>query len=134
MDSENRNHVIVQTSDKTTSYIKKLRINEVINESQAISYSDGEILCGLIESELEEQNRIELDFENIDLITTAFLNGAIGKLLSKFDDKTIKDNISYINISDIDLKLVHNVIRDALHYKDNKKEVDRIFKEVIENG
>ena len=64
-----------------------------------------------------------LDFDGVDLTTTAFLNTAIGTLYREFDKDTLNKFISMKNISNSDLTLVKTVIERAkLTFTDELKE------------
>ena len=69
------------------------------------------------------KKKLVLDFSNVDIMTTAFLNNAIGKLYKTFDKQQLNKLISMQNISDSDLILIKKVIERAkLTFTDELKE------------
>ena len=66
----------------------ELKIVNVINSEFAVSPEDGDSVFNLIKEKVDFKEKIVIDFSNIDIITTAFLNNAIGKLyIKKSHDK-----------------------------------------------
>ena len=77
----------------------------------------------------EPKEKIVIDFSNIDIITTAFLNNAIGKLYNIYDKEKLNQYISMKNISKSDLNLVKKVIERA-KIKFSKEDISILEKEL----
>lgn len=77
----------------------------------------------------EPKEKIVIDFSNIDIITTAFLNNAIGKLYNIYDKEKLNQYISMKNISKSDLDLVKKVIERA-KIKFSKEDISILEKEL----
>lgn len=103
--------------------MKNLKIIDTINSEFAVSPEDGDLIFFKIEECIKKGMPICLDFDGVDLTTTAFLNTAIGTLYREFDKDTLNKFISMKNISNSDLILVKNVIERAkLTFTDELKE------------
>ncbi len=93
--------------------MKDIVIIEIINGEFAVSPEDGDSVYELIKQSLEKEEAISLDFRGIDIMTTAFLNNAIGKLYKNFNKDSLNKYISMKNISTSDLELIKKVIERA---------------------
>ncbi len=94
-----------------------------INSEFAVSPEDGDIVYSLIEDNLKKNSPVTLDFSDVDIVTTAFLNNAIGKLYKKFEKDQLNQLISITNVSNSDLILIKKVIERAkLTFTDELKE------------
>ena len=102
--------------------MKLLVIAEIIKSEFAVSPEDGNTVYEIIKREIESENQLELDFEGIDIMTTAFLNNAIGNLYRNFDKQQLNMYINMANISDCDLALVKKAIdRAKITFNDETK-------------
>lgn len=62
--------------------MEEIRINiyNIIGNSFAIEADDGELIYKRIEQVFDEKRMVLLDFQNIEVLTAAFLNTSIGQL------------------------------------------------------
>ncbi|SHH24058.1 STAS-like domain-containing protein [Clostridium grantii] len=97
-----------------------LSIKEVIKSNSASDNDQGNIFFNKLKGLLEEQNnKIYIDFQGIDLVTTAFLNDAIGKIFLDYPFDEVKDKIKFRNIRDRDdLEMLKLVITNAIEMFD----------------
>ena len=107
----------------------ELKIVNVINSEFAVSPEDGDSVFNLIKEKVDFKEKIVIDFSNIDIITTAFLNNAIGKLYNIYDKEKLNQYISMKNISKSDLDLVKKVIERA-KIKFSKEDINILEKEL----
>ena len=63
------------------------------------------------------KEKLILDFEKMDLLTTAFFNDCIGKLFLCEDEKLIRENLVIRNIQEDDMELLVYSIDTALKKK-----------------
>lgn len=91
----------------------QLNIVNIIGSEFAVSPEDGNSIFDIVKEKLENKEKISIDFSNVDIMTTAFLNNAIGKLYKTFEKDVLNSYITMINISESDLKLVKKVIERA---------------------
>lgn len=114
--------------------MKEIKINvyEQIGSSAAVSSEDGELLFGKITKGLEEKDiLLILDWTNITLITSTFLNAAIGQLYSKYDSSFLRKRLRVENLSREDLELLKKVIERAKEYFKDKKKIVSSVKKVL---
>lgn len=116
----------------------KYRINiyNEVNGVAAVSAVDGKLICEKIRAALNSDKCIILDFLNVEFVTSAFFNTAVGNLYSDFNDDVIS-NIELINITDSDRMLYTQVIERAKEYycnPDYRENLLNALKEEIDNG
>lgn len=93
--------------------MKEILIKNEINTQFAVSPEDGDIIYEKICNYINNKEKISLNFLGLDLITTAFLNNAIGKLYKNLDSYELNKFLTLTNISNSDLNLVKKVINRA---------------------
>lgn len=74
---------------------KRLYVSQLINSKLAVSSKNADIIFNYLESSLKNKEKVIIDFSNIETLTTAFLNIAIGKLYGITDASTLN---SYLTI------------------------------------
>jgi hypothetical protein len=103
------------------SEVKELRIKELISRDTAVSSDDGEIIYMAIVECIEEGHIAELDFSEISILTTAFLNSAIGQLYNTYSSEQLNNSLKLKNVADEDRILFKKVIERAKEYFANKR-------------
>ncbi len=105
----------------------KIVVKETIKSSVAISSTKGEILLNEILSNLKNEATVEVDFEGVTDLTTAFLNVAIGHLYNYFSSEELNSRLIILNIDDLDKYLLSQVIERV---KKNQQD-DSAFRDLI---
>ena len=100
---------------------EKLIVSEIINGNSAVSSDDGQLVYEKMEKALQNGHRVELDVKNIEILTTAFLNAAIGQLYSNRNSEELNSRLKLENVSQEDLTLFKKVINRAKEYYANPK-------------
>lgn len=98
-----------------------IRIYDEVGGDSAISVDDGDALFKKIDSAFSQGLTVTLDFQNINLIITAFLNAAIGQLYSKYTSDQLNERLKLENIKPEDIRLFKKVIERAKDFFNNKK-------------
>ena len=96
-----------------------IRVFEEVGGDSAISVDDGDAVFRKIDSAFASGMSVTLDFQNVKLIITAFLNAAIGQLYSKYTSEQLNRRLQVINIKPEDSKLFNKVIERAKEYFSN---------------
>lgn len=106
-----------------------LKISELTALDIAVSSDEGDKINNRIIILLQNYERVVLDFSGIKLLTTAFLNAAIGQLYNTYSSDEIAKRIQLRNVTEDDLPLFKKVIDRAKEYfKDKEK-----FSETTDN-
>ena len=101
--------------------IKHLIIKETINRETAVSSDDGEVVYNYIIDYFKRGLIVELDFSDISLMTTAFLNSAIGTLYKIYTSEQLNSILKLQNVAEEDRILFKKVIERAKEYFTNRK-------------
>ena len=92
---------------------------------------DGQKVYELIKKALLENRKVKVSFQNVEMLTSAFLNTAIGQLYKDFSEGEIKNTLSVDNMSKEDASLLKRVVSTAkLYYKD-PEEMEKSIAEIL---
>lgn len=96
-----------------------INIKNVIGDAYGVEAEDGQKVFELIEKAFNDKKMVVLSFLNIEMLTTAFLNTAVGQLYKDHPEDFIKKNLSVIDISESGKVSLKRVVDTAkLYYKD----------------
>ena len=96
-----------------------INIVNAVGNSFCVEAEDGQKVFGLIKKVLLDRRKVTLSFLNVEMLTTAFLNTAIGQLYRDFPEELIKANLKVDNLSQSGLVSLKRVVDTAkLYYKD----------------
>jgi len=104
-----------------TNKVVQLIVKQIIEKETAVSSDDGETIYKKIDENLKSGDTVELDFSEISIITTAFLNTAIGQLYSIYNGEQLNAQLKLTNVAPEDKILFKKVVDRAKEYFDNKK-------------
>lgn len=110
-----------------------LRIYDEVGGDAAISVTDGETIFQKIDSALSNKLTVVLDFQNINLIITAFLNACIGQLYSKYSSEELNNYLQLENIKQEDKHLFNMAIKRAKEYFLDPVSYNKSIDEVLGN-
>jgi hypothetical protein len=84
-----------------------------------VEADDGQKVYDQIQKALEKGKKVKLSFQNVEMLTSAFLNTAIGQLYRDFDEGFIKAHLTVEQLAPEDQTLLKRVTSTAkLFYKD----------------
>ena len=89
--------------------VLRVFLEKTVGENCA-SIDDGEKVLRLIRPQLIKGFSVELDFENVKLVLTPFLNTCFGKLLEQFGRELTMTHVSMRNAPDEFLQRINNFI------------------------
>lgn len=92
----------------------RIKVTDIVGSNLCVSSEDGGAVCKKLEAALQTDRPIELDFAWIDMMISAFLNAAIGRLAEHRSPSEIHERITFINISDEDRELIERVLENAV--------------------
>lgn len=93
-----------------------LNIKQILGSDSAITPTSGELIFNVLEKVIDQKGTVQLDFSGIEIITSAFLNSAVGRLYSKYSSEELNTVLYITNISNDDLQLLKKVIERAKDY------------------
>jgi hypothetical protein len=99
--------------------IININVANIIGDVYGVEAEEGQKVYDLIKKALSEKRKVNLSFMNVEMLTTAFLNTAIGQLYKDFSEEEIKENLRVENISESGKIILKRVVDTAkLFYKD----------------
>lgn len=102
----------------------------------ALSITNGEIIKNVIEENIENSEKIILDFDGITLFATPFFNLVIGHFIIKLTPEVFNNKIKCINLTELgSTTLQYSYDNACMIYKNSIKaeEIEEINKIIDEN-
>ncbi len=109
-----------------------ISVYSIVGNHFCVGSDDGEKVYNQIVKAIENDKKVELSFQNIDMLTSAFLNTAIGKLYGTYEQTIIKKYLSVTDISDDDKILLKRVVETAKSYYEDPEKFERSVKAIME--
>lgn len=109
------------------------KIHEIVRGDTAVSVSDGDGIFGKISKAFEKDKDVELDFSEINLLTTSFLNSAVGQLYDQYDSDFLNAHFNVVNIAKEDRPLLKKVIERAKSYFKDRESFESSVRESSED-
>jgi len=97
----------------------KLEIRSLIGEN-CITLEDGQKIYDEIHSRLKSKEPVELDFTDVKIVASPFLNAAIGQLLRDVSSNDLNTYLKITNLSVIARPVLRRVIENAKAYYNNE--------------
>jgi hypothetical protein len=93
-----------------------ISIFEIVGSPLCVAVADGQRVFDQISQAMSNGHPVTLTFKNVQTLTSAFLNAAIGQLYSRYSDDQIK---ALLNVEDLDKdddNLLRRVVDTAKEY------------------
>jgi hypothetical protein len=101
----------------TNMDIKSLYVSNIVGSEYCIASNDGQKVHDKVVTSLSRKRKIHLSFENITIVSSAFLYSAIGQLYDgKFSDKDIEENLKITGLSSDHDFLLNRIKQRAKEY------------------
>lgn len=103
-----------------------LIVKDIIGSQIAMATEAGDKVFNTIYSYLKQTTNVTLDFSNISILTTAFLNAALGQLYGEktFTSEFLNEHLKIVNVQDEDKALFPIVIQRAKEYFKNREDFE----------
>lgn len=109
----------------------KIDIFSIVGQKDCTLPEDGDKVFNALQRVLKEDKKVLISFKNVEKLTTAFLNNAIGKLYKEFDEEKIKQSLSVEEISDSGKVRLKRVVTNAKNYFKNPDKMRESIKEIL---
>ncbi|MDE6794320.1 MAG: STAS-like domain-containing protein [Muribaculaceae bacterium] len=111
--------------------MKRIIVADKVSFRQGITPEEGEPIRAEILHTINEGESIVLDFSDIGLITTAFLNVVIGTLYKDFSSERLKSLLFFENVSPEIARRIKRVTNNAKLFYANPKQFQENVDSVI---
>ena len=103
-----------------------ISVYEVVGTPFCVATGDGEKVYSRLASALGQNQRVLLSFRNVSILTSAFLNAAVGQLYGKFDEERIRSSLEVEEMAPDDVELLDLVRDTAKKYFEDPDRAERI--------
>lgn len=104
----------------------------VVGQGICVSSDDGQKVHDLISAAIKEGKKVKISFQNVESLTSAFLNSAIGQLYGEFSSEQIKAALSVSDMENDDLALLKSVVETAKEYFRDPEHFKKVQEKVLE--
>ena len=109
-----------------------VEMTETVGSPVCVAADDGNLVFEKIAKALAEDSKVTLSFSNVDTITSAFLNAAVGQLFGRFDAEKIAASLEFTDADEEDRFLLKRVIARAKAYFSDPERFERRRAELAE--
>ena len=110
-----------------------ISVFEIVGSSLCVASGDGQKIYDRLEALLKERRSVMISFRNVTILTSAFLNAAIGQLYGTFNEDEIRALLDVQDIQSDDLELLKRVIETAKQYFKDPKRFEQANRDVLED-
>ena len=103
-----------------------LSVFEIVGNPLCVASDDGQRVHDRIAAAIKENTKVRLSFLNVQSLTSAFLNAAVGQLYGEFSEDIIRQNLAVEQIEKDDLGLLKRVVDTAKEYFKDPDRVERL--------
>ena len=108
-----------------------LSVFEVIGSRLAVASDDGQKVFERISGAMKEGKVVSVAFRNVQSITSAFLNAAIGQLYGTFSEDQIRSQLKVVDMQPDDLLLLKRVVDTAKEYFKDPDRFKSVTRQVL---
>lgn len=103
----------------------------IVGSPFCVEAEDGQRVYELIRKAISEKKKITVSFINVKMMTSAFLNTAIGQLYRDSTENDIRNYLSVEDISEDDLVLLKRVVDTAKLFYSSGDEIGQTINEIL---
>lgn len=110
-----------------------ISVFEIVGSPLCVASSDGQKVFDRLAAALNDNRNVMLSFRNVTILTSAFLNAAIGQLYGSFKEEQIRELLQVDEIQSDDKDLLKRVVETAKQYFSDPNKFDQAVDNVLEN-
>ncbi len=110
---------------------KTLIINDYVSMKKGVTPQEGQPIFDEITKSLDQGDKVILDFGDMELMTTAFLNVVIGNLYKNYTSDQLKRLLDFKNCNELTIQRIKRVIDTAKQFYKDENSFDKTFNEVV---
>jgi hypothetical protein len=108
--------------------MNQVKVHDILQSPFAVSTEEGESIFKLIDDGFSRNQDVVVNFEQIDLIISTFLNAAIGQLYGRYSTEYIQQHLSIEGMPQDDLGTLKLVTDRAKEYFKDKRGFENVAK------
>ena len=112
---------------------KKIVVRDVIGDKNAVSCEDAEKVYNLIVKRLVKFKKVEVSFEDISILTGAFIQDSIGNLYGVFREDLINRYFEIVDVTIDHRDYINLTIDDSKQYFEDPEGYDEAYQYVMDN-
>ncbi len=109
----------------------KISILNIVGNALCIEANDGERVFQIIKAAMAEDHAVSVSFLNVEMLTSAFLNTAIGQLYRDFTEPEIEKRIQVVDLQADDSALLKRVIDTAKLFYSDPNRLDESVRSIL---
>lgn len=110
-----------------------IRLYDIVGNNFCVAVDDGQKVYEVIRGFLNQKRRVTISFMNVEMVTAAFLNSAIGQLYNKeFEYTFLSESLSLEDYEDDDFHSLKRVIETAKLYYSYPERLSESIRKVME--
>lgn len=107
-----------------------ISIFEVVGSHLCVASSDGQKVYDRLAIAIQNNRGVMLSFRNVSILTSAFLNAAIGQLYGNFSEAQIRALLKVEDIQPDDLALLKRVVDTAKQYFRDPQQFNQAVRDI----
>lgn len=123
--------MISSKPERTIMTSIEINLVKLTGTPNCVGAEDGEIVFAAIQTALTEGNSCIVSFQGIEMLTSAFLNVAFGKLYGAFNEELIRERLKIHEINKDDTALLKRAIDNAKSYYNDPDRMERSAQEIL---
>lgn len=112
----------------------KKSVYQIVGSDICVEADDGKKVYDVISEFIKQKQPFVLSFLNVTMLTSPFLNTAIGLLYKDFSEEDIKRYLSVSDIDATDTVLLKRVVDNAKMFYSDPDRIRNSLKEVLEES
>jgi len=110
-----------------------INIYNIVGNSLCIASDDGEKVYEQIKKALNSDKIAKVSFLNVEMLTSAFLNSAIGQLYRDFSEEQIEKQVKFADLDPDDLATLDRVKRTAKSFYEDPDRLRKSIEDIMDD-
>ena len=113
--------------------MEKITINvvNIVGDKFCTEAEDGQKVYVVIDKALKEKRKVSISFLNIEMLTTAFLNTAVGQLYRDYSEDFIKESLSVEHLTPSGTVSLKRVVDTAKLFYKNPNAMEQSINDIL---
>ena len=111
--------------------ISNISVVNVVGDRFCTEAEDGQKVYVLIDKALKDKRKVHISFLNIEMLTTAFLNTAIGQLYRDYTEEFVKESLSVEHLTPSGSVSLKRVVDTAKLFYKNPNAMEQSINDIL---